>query len=84
MGTSAWPCSPAITASRSTWPRPPPPSTPRSWDGSSIPIEERDASEVLPVAIERRRVEEPAFDVAAGLITRIVTERARSSRKLVY
>lgn len=55
-------------------------------DGSGIPIEERDASEVLPVAIEGVDVWNPAFDVTpAGLITRIVTERgAFEPDKLVY
>ena len=56
-------------------------------DGSGIPIEERDASEVLPVAIEGVEVWNPAFDVTppAGLITRIVTERgAFEPDKLVY
>ena len=55
-------------------------------DGSGIPIEERDASEVLPVAIEGVYVWNPAFDVTpAGLITRIVTERgAFEPDKLVY
>ena len=55
-------------------------------DGSGIPIEERAASEVLPVALEGVDVWHPAFDVTpAGLITRIVTERgAFEPDKLVY
>lgn len=44
--------------------------------GADIPIEERDASEVLPCAIEGVEVWNPAFDVTpAELITGIVTER---------
>lgn len=45
-------------------------------DGSQIPIEQRDPSEVLPRPIEGVDVWNPAFDVTpAGLITAIVTDR---------
>ena len=45
-------------------------------DGSQIPIEQRDPSEVLPRPIEGIDVWNPAFDVTpAGLITAIVTDR---------
>lgn len=44
--------------------------------GAQIPIEERDASEVLPAPIPGVDVWNPAFDVTpAALVTRIVTER---------
>lgn len=45
-------------------------------DGSDIPIEQRDPSEVLAKPIEGVDVWNPAFDVTpAGLITAIVTDR---------
>ncbi len=45
-------------------------------DGSRIPIEERDAAEVLEPPIEGVDVLNPAFDVTpASLITAIITER---------
>ena len=50
-------------------------------DGSGIPIEERDSSEVthcgnVPLAPEGIAVRNPAFDVTpASLVTAIVTER---------
>ncbi|MEF9876133.1 MAG: S-methyl-5-thioribose-1-phosphate isomerase [Gordonibacter sp.] len=45
-------------------------------DGSGIPIEERDPSEVLPYPLAGVDVWNPAFDVTpASLITAIVTER---------
>lgn len=45
-------------------------------DGSRIPIEQRDPSEVLPHPIEGVDVWNPAFDVTpAELVTAIVTER---------
>ena len=44
-------------------------------DGSAIPIEERDPSEVLPQPIDGVDVYNPAFDVTpAGLISGIITE----------
>ena len=45
-------------------------------DGSQIPIEQRDASEVLPRPIEGVGVWNPAFDVTpAELITAIITDK---------
>lgn len=45
-------------------------------DGEAIPIEERDASEVLAAPIEGVEVWNPAFDVTpAALVTAVVTER---------
>lgn len=45
-------------------------------DGSQIPIEQRDASEVLPCPIEGVGVWNPAFDVTpAELITAIITDK---------
>ena len=44
-------------------------------DGSAIPIEERDSSEVLPQPIDGVDVYNPAFDVTpAELISGIITE----------
>ncbi len=44
--------------------------------GAEIPIEQRDAAEVLPRSIEGVDVLNPAFDVTpADLVTRIITER---------
>ena len=44
-------------------------------DGSAIPIEERDPSEVLPQPIDGVDVYNPAFDVTpAELISGIITE----------
>jgi len=54
---------------------------PRAADGSAIPVEERDESEVLSAGLERlapahAHALNPAFDVTpADLITAIVTER---------
>ena len=49
-------------------------------DGAAIPIEERDAAEVLPVPLSGVAVRNPAFDVTpAELITAIVTERGAVS-----
>ncbi len=54
---------------------------PRAADGSAIPVEERDESEVLSAGLERLAPDgasalNPAFDVTpADLITAIVTER---------
>ena len=45
-------------------------------DGAAIPIEERDAAEVLARPIEGVEVFNPAFDVTpAALITAIITEK---------
>lgn len=45
-------------------------------DGAAIPIEQRDAAEVLPHPIEGVQVWNPAFDVTpASLVSAIVTER---------
>ncbi|WP_306812569.1 s-methyl-5-thioribose-1-phosphate isomerase [Adlercreutzia mucosicola] len=49
-------------------------------DGTAIPIEERDASEVLPAPLSGVSVRNPAFDVTpAELITAVVTERGAVS-----
>lgn len=55
-------------------------------DGVGIPIEERDASEVLPHPIEGVEVWNPAFDVTpAALVSRIITEHgAFEPGNLVY
>lgn len=49
-------------------------------DGTAIPIEERDASEVLPAPLPGVSVRNPAFDVTpAELITAVVTEHGAVS-----
>ena len=74
---TAWPCSPALTACRSTSPRPRRPSTRASRAAREIPIEHRRGDEVAAGARRGRRRLQPGLRRHAGRVRERDRHRAR-------